>query len=337
MIRTSLTDAFDLGCPILSAGLAFAARPPLAAAVSNAGGMGFLGADLMPAWTVVEMIQATRRLTTRPFGLTFESAFVTDDQIRACVAVRPAVVAFLGPPPAQTWLDELRRRDIDVWLQVRSPAEARHAVRSGATGVIAQGDEIRGHPSSAGLARLLPAVSQAVAPLPVIASGGIADGRRLAAVLMLGADAAWCDSRFLASKEARVCQRRFRPGAGATAMASLCVHRPTRTRSSAPLRGVQGSPSSEADLQNSLLGDRIGLDTCRCDSAIKGLDLAAVLPTPDVVGRTYRDSWLPDPQTAGLWEIKSAAQIVREMSDEAAVVVEAMLSVVTRGGARSSR
>lgn len=336
MLRTALTDRFDLGCPIVSAALAFAARPSLAAAVSNAGAMGFLGADLVPGWTLMAMIQATQGLTSRPFGVGFVGAYVTDDQVRACLTIAPAAVAFLGPPPMQTWLDELRCYDIDVWLQANSPSQARQAVRSGANAVIVQGEDTNVYASPTSLARLLPAVSQAVAPLPVIASGDIADGRRLAAVLMLGADAAWCRTRFLASEEARVCPRRFRPGEGDIAQTSVCVL-PSDQRATAPAADGAGVEIGTGDIRQWLLGAQTRLDTRRYEQAVSSTDLAAILPTPEVLVRTTSDTWPARLRAGGQWPIKAAAQIVREMSDEADVVIEALLSAVSRRDLRPPR
>lgn len=200
MIRTCLTDAFDLSCPVISEGMPFAAHPRLAAAVSNAGGMGFLGAAASSPARVVEMIHATRRLTTRPFGISISTPLVTDDVLECCLDERPAVVAFTRDEPHRVWIDELRAADIAVWWHVASPAEARHAARQGVDAVIVEGASTDAPPYW-DLVNLLPAVADAIHPLPMIAVGGIADGRRLATALALGADACCCGTRFLASRE----------------------------------------------------------------------------------------------------------------------------------------
>jgi hypothetical protein len=200
MIRTCLTDAFDLSCPVISEGIPFAAHPRLTAAVSNAGGMGLLGAAASSPTRVVEMIHSTRRLTTRPFGISISAAVVTENVLECCLDERPAVVAFTRDEPNRAWIEELRRADIAVWRHAASPAEARHAARQGADAVIVEGTSID-TPPYWDLINLLPAVADAIHPLPMIAVGGIADGRRLATALALGADACCCGTRFLASRE----------------------------------------------------------------------------------------------------------------------------------------
>lgn len=203
MIRTCLTDAFNLSCPVISEGMPFAGHPRLAAAVSNAGGMGFLGAGVSSPARVAEMIRGTRRLTRRPFGVNISSCLTTEEVLKCCVHERPAVVAFTREAPGRGWIDELRAAGVAVWAHVASPAEARLAAHQGADAVIIDG-ALTDTPPYWDLVTLLPAVADVVHPLPMIAAGGITDGRRLATVLALGADAGWCGTRFLASRE--VCE-----------------------------------------------------------------------------------------------------------------------------------
>lgn len=203
MLRTRVTDRFGLAIPILNAGMAMVARPALAAAVANAGGLGMLGSDVMPADALGRMMRATRALTERPFGVDVLGPFLTDDHVDVAIAEGAALVVGFWGGPSPTQVDRLRRAGVAFWMQVGSVAEARAAVALGAEAIIVQGAEAGGHNrAEAATMTLLPAVRRAVAPVPVVAAGGIVCGRTMAAALALGAEAVWCGTRFLASEEA---------------------------------------------------------------------------------------------------------------------------------------
>lgn len=203
MLTTRLTARFGMTVPVVSAGMAMVAGPALAAAVTNAGGLGVLGGAIAPPEGLAALAAATRALTARPFGIDVITPFVEDTHIAALVACRPAVVVFFWGTPRVEHLRRLRAAGIDVWVQVGRVAEAREAAAAGVDAIIAQGSEAGGHNrAEAATMTLLPAVIRAVAPLPVLAAGGIADGAGMVAVLALGAEAAWCGTRFLASEEA---------------------------------------------------------------------------------------------------------------------------------------
>jgi enoyl-[acyl-carrier protein] reductase II len=201
MMRTCLTDSFDLSCPILSAGMPFAGCPLLVAAVSNAGGMGFLGGDLIRASEVTTMIRTTRRHTTRPFGVSFSAQSVPREHVKRCADERPAVVALSRDQTDQTWMDELQTAGIEVWRHVATPVEGLLAARQGADAVIVDGGEVTSSSPYWPLLELLPTITGAVFPIPTIAAGGICDGRRVATALVLGADAVWCGAPFMAAAE----------------------------------------------------------------------------------------------------------------------------------------
>jgi enoyl-[acyl-carrier protein] reductase II len=201
MMRTCLTESFDLSCPIFCAGMPFAGCPRLVAAVSNAGGMGFLGGDLVCPSEVARMIRTTRRLTSRPFGVSFSARSVTGEHLKRCADEEPAVVALSRGQTDQMWMDELQNAGIEVWRHVATPLEGLLAARQGADAVIVDGGEVTGTPPYWALLHLLPRITEAVFPIPTIAAGGICDGRRVATALVLGADAAWCGARFVASTE----------------------------------------------------------------------------------------------------------------------------------------
>ena len=208
MIRTKLTERYGIELPFVSAGMGFIAVPRLAAAVSNAGGFGQLATGAAPPETLRELIRATRALTNHPFGVNFiieTTAFgplTSEAHLNVCVEERmPAVVFHWALPPAD-WVRMLKEAACDVWLQTSSIATAQAAIASGVDIIIAQGSEAGGHNrSTTGLFTLLPRMVDAVNPAPVIAAGGIADGRGMAAALCLGAAAVCVGTRLVATVE----------------------------------------------------------------------------------------------------------------------------------------
>jgi nitronate monooxygenase len=202
MLRTPLCRALGIEHPIFSAGIGAAAGPELAAAVSGAGGCGVLGTASLAGKFVRAQIQRLRELTDRPFGVNLVLPILRKGQIEACFDERvPIVVLFWGD--AGPYVEEAHRRGIQVFLQVGSVGEAVAGAAAGVDAIIAQGVEAGGHvKGTTSLSVLLPAIVDAVEPLPVIASGGIADGRGLVAALSLGAQGVSMGTRFLASVEA---------------------------------------------------------------------------------------------------------------------------------------
>ncbi len=193
-------------------GFGLGAGPALAAAVSNAGGCGVLGFSGAPPEHIARLVAATRELTDRPFGVNMIIAGLEDPtvagrirtSVRAMIEQRVAVLVLFWGDPSE-FVDEAHRVGTRVLVQVGSVDEARAAARAGVDAIIAQGVESGGHVRGrVALATLLPAVVDAVRPLPVLASGGIGDGRGLAAALTLGGQGASLGTRFVASTEARI-------------------------------------------------------------------------------------------------------------------------------------
>jgi nitronate monooxygenase len=202
MFTTPLCRALGIEHPIFSAGIGAAAGPALAAAVSNAGGCGVLGTASLPGKFVRAQIQQLKALTARPVGVNIVLRLLRKGQIEACFDERvPILVLFWGDPAP--YVADAHRRGMKVFVQVGSVDEAVAAAQAGVDAVIAQGFEAGGHvKGTTSLTVLLPAIVDAVGPLPVIGSGGIADGRGLVAALSLGAQAVSIGTRFLASAEA---------------------------------------------------------------------------------------------------------------------------------------
>jgi nitronate monooxygenase len=201
---TPLCAQLGIEHPIFSVGFGPGAPPELAAAVSNAGGFGVIGG--LPSTVIRERIAETRALTDRPFGANLIIASAFDQQevrarFEAVVDERvPLLVLFEGDP--SSYVPDAHANGVLVFIQVGSPDEARAAAAAGVDGIIAQGFEAGGHVIARhGLFVNLPTIVDAVAPLPVLASGGIADGRGLVAALALGAQGVSLGTRFVAAEE----------------------------------------------------------------------------------------------------------------------------------------
>lgn len=181
--------------------------PELVAAVGNAGGLGILGCSGLSAAQIAEHAARIRELTTAPFGLNLLLFTVGEEAVEAMLAERPAVASFAWPRQDQP-LAEIFTRAHDagslVMHMVSDVAAARWAAEAGANIVVAQGSEGGGHVGVMGTMALVPQVVDAVAPRAVLAAGGIADGRGLAAALMLGAEGVLLGTRFLATREAPI-------------------------------------------------------------------------------------------------------------------------------------
>ena len=209
--RTPLCRDLGITYPIFCAGMGSAAGPELAAAVSNAGGLGVVGASAFLPDTIGRVVERTRKLTSKPFGLNLiiderdlgdEDKAVLRDQVTAAATQRPAVlVVFWGDP--SPWVDIAHNRGVKLLIQVGSVDEAAKAAAAGVDAVIAQGVEAGGHVrGTESIWTLLPATVDAINPLPVLASGGIGDGAGVARALRLGAQAVSLGTRFVASNEA---------------------------------------------------------------------------------------------------------------------------------------
>jgi len=208
-LHTPLCDLFAIRYPIFCAGMGGVAREDLAAAVSNAGGVGVVGAAGLEPESLERLVARTRELTALPFGVnTIIDESEDGDrewllaQVEAIAALRvAALVLFWGD--AAPYVPVAHKGGVKVLIQVGSLAEAEAAAEAGVDAVIAQGVEAGGHVrGTSSIWDLLPTVVRALKPLPVIASGGIGDGAGVARALQFGAQGVSLGTRFLASDEA---------------------------------------------------------------------------------------------------------------------------------------
>jgi nitronate monooxygenase len=203
MLQTRLCDVLGIELPVLNAPMGGgAANGELAAAVSRAGGLGLIGAMAGGADWLREQIRLVRSRTDRPFGVGFISHWLPEmaGLYEVALAEQVPVIAhsFTDPAPYMAAAQAIGAK---VICQVHDLAGAAEALRAGVDVVVAQGTEAGGHTGTISTLPLVPQVVDAVAPLPVVAAGGIADGRGLAAAIMLGAEGVWLGTAFLASPE----------------------------------------------------------------------------------------------------------------------------------------
>jgi nitronate monooxygenase len=205
-IRTALTAAFDLDVPLVLAPMGRVAGGRLAAAVSNAGGLGLVGGAYGdPDWLHREL-SLVRTETDRPWGVGLITWYANPEVVELALRYQPAVF-LLSFGDVRPYADAIKAAGCTLLCQVQEVDAAREAVAAGADIVVAQGSEAGSHGAVRATLPLVPAVVDAVAPVPVLAAGGIADGRGLAAALMLGAQGAMLGTRFSAASEALTHER----------------------------------------------------------------------------------------------------------------------------------
>jgi nitronate monooxygenase len=328
MLSTPLCEMLGVRYPVLLAGMGGGiSGPDLAAAVSNAGGFGVIGGLGLPAPVLAQMIAATRQLTAKPFGVNLVIPLMQGGEVEVCLAARvPLLVFFWGDP--QPYVAEAHKRGTKIVMQVGSADEAKAAAAAGVDAIIAQGVEAGGHVrSTTSLSTLLPTVVDAVQPLPVIAAGGIATGRGLAAALALGAQAASIGTRFLCSQEAcaddAYKQRVVRSRAEDTVYTTLfdigwpdAAHRVLRNKAIAEWEAA-GHPRSG---QRPGEGQRIGT------VPLAGVTLdvprySAMPPMPGFQGDLDCAVMYCGESCSLIHDIKPAAAIVRDLMREAEAVI----------------
>ena len=201
MLKTPLCDLFGIEVPIILAPMGTCTSAELAAAVSNAGGLGGIGTLFRAAAAIKRDIDVVRTLTRRPFAINHIPQTLDAEAFAHTLQARPAVISFTLADPG-----DLVRQAHDVgarvMVQVTTVAQAVQAAERGADAICAQGSESGGYCGDVSTMALVPQVVDAVSPIPVVASGGIFDGRGIAAVLMLGAAGVNLGTRFIASTEA---------------------------------------------------------------------------------------------------------------------------------------
>ncbi len=199
-MKTRITELLGIQYPIIQGGMAWGAEHNLAAAVSNAGGLGLIGGANAPGEAVREEIRRAKELTDKPFGVNVMLLSPHAEDVAKVVVEEGIQVITTGAGSPEKYMGMWKEAGIKVIPVVASVALARRMERCGAAAVVAEGCESGGHIGELTTMALVPQVVDAVG-IPVIAAGGIADGRGLAAAIMLGAEAAQIGTRFVVADE----------------------------------------------------------------------------------------------------------------------------------------
>jgi len=332
MFSTSITRTFGLTTPIVNAGMAMIARPALAAAVCEAGGLGTIGSDINPPDVLRNLVRQTKTLTKRPFGVDLIGDFVTDEHVSVLIEEQVAVAIFFWTLPTQEHVERLKEAEIKVWMQVGRIAEAEQAAALGADALIVQGAEAGGHNrAEASTMTLFPRIRTRFPGLPLLAAGGIVDGTTMAAALVLGADAVWCGSRFLASQEAEAHDaykdRVLSADVGDTAILSIYgpewPDQAMRVIVNDGARVALGrEPQAIADAEGQIIGS-----TVLNGQSIPVPRYSAILPTRGFDGDIEQVCLTAGQSAGNIDEILPAGEIVRRMTSEAKAALDGLAAM----------
>ncbi len=310
-LRTPICDFFGIEYPIFLAGMGGVSTAPLVAAVSNAGGLGVMGAATMSPEELREQIEQTRSLTDKPFAVDLLAP--DPERIRPQMNVIfdldvRVFVAGLAVPAA--FIDEMHKRGMKVVVMCGKVRHAQKSEQAGADVVVAQGTEAGGHTGEIGGMALIPQTVDAV-KIPVLAAGGIVDGRGVVASLALGAQGAVIGTRFIASQESQAAQG-YRE-------AIVDAHDDdtmrTRAYTGKPARTIKTDYAQEWESRT----DEIQPFPMQAGISIQNNVM-------DYMGRTplfdAKRTFLPAGQgSGGIHAIKPAAEIFREIVHEAETII----------------
>jgi enoyl-[acyl-carrier protein] reductase II len=203
VFKTEICDLLEIKYPIIQGGMAWVSTAELAAAVSNVGGLGIIGAGQMPAEKLRQEVAKARSLTTKPFGVNLMLLASNVEELVKVILEEEVPVVTTGAGSPGAFLNSFKRKGIKVLPVVPSVALAQRMERAGADAVIVEGTEAGGHIGELTTLVLVPQVVDAVS-IPVIAAGGIADGRGFIAALALGAKGVQMGTRFICTTECTV-------------------------------------------------------------------------------------------------------------------------------------
>lgn len=202
-MENRITKLFGIQYPIIQAGMIWASGWRLASAVSNAGGLGIIGAGSMYPEVLLEHIQKCKNATDKPFGVNVPMLYPDIDKLMDIIVNEGVQIVFTSAGNPKTWTSFLKDKGITVVHVVSSVKFALKAQEAGVDAVVAEGFEAGGHNGRDETTTLvlIPAVKEQIS-IPLIAAGGIATGKQMLAAMVLGADAVQVGSRFVASEEA---------------------------------------------------------------------------------------------------------------------------------------
>lgn len=327
-MSTELCRKLGIEIPIIQAPMGGVAGARLAAAVSNAGALGTLPLWAVDLETLRRTVRETRALTSKPFAVNLNMEFPQQQRLEACLEEGVPIISFFWKDPAEL-IPRAKAAGAIVMHTIGTARDARKAVDDGVDIVIAQGWEAGGHVrGTVATMPLIPAVVDAVGDTPVVAAGGIADGRGMAAAMALGASGVWIGTRFLAAEETVIhpeYQRRILAAAEDDTV--YCENlfdvgwpdAPHRTLRNSTVRAWEaaGRPSP---------GSRPGEGDVVASSKARGdiVRYQSSSPRPDFIGDIEALSLWAGQSTALVRKVQPAADIVREISHEAGRVIASL-------------
>jgi nitronate monooxygenase len=336
LLQTSLCTLLNIEFPIIQAPIGGVVTPALAAAVSNAGGLGMLALTWHSPEQVRRAIRQTRELTDRPFGVNLILHWPQHERLQVCLEEGVPVVSFFWGDPSP-YIAAAHTAGSLVMHTVGSALEARRVREAGVDILVAQGWEAGGHVwGQVATLPLVPCVVDAVAPAPVVAAGGIADGRGLAAVLALGAAGAWMGTRFVASQEANAhpLYKQKVLQAAETATTYSCLFdddwpdAPCRTLHNSTLTNWQGKGSPPRGARP---GEGEVVATGAGGSPVRRY--SGTLPKPGMTGEIEAMA-LNAGQSVGLVSrLQSAHDIVKDVVDEAVRTLQHCMQLLPKDNA----
>ena len=338
MLHTHLCDLLGIEVPILCAPMGpNITGPELTAAVSNAGGLGIMQAQLDPPALLRQHLRHLRDLTDKPFGVNFVLHFPHEENVAVCLQERVPVLSFFWGDPTP-YVEPAHAVGIKVFHQVGSVADAQRSARAGVDVIIAQGVEAGGHVAGqVSTMALVPRVVDAVAPTPVVAAGGIADARGLVAAMALGADGIVMGTRFLATPEANahpLYQQKLVASTEEEVVFTLLFglgwpnapHRALRTAL------VEAWLGKEAPTQQSQSDQPVIGETQMAGQTMPVVRFASLPPSREARGDIEAMSLLAGQSVGLVHEIKPAATIIHEMIVGAHQIIEQRLNSALASG-----
>ncbi|MEO0362359.1 MAG: nitronate monooxygenase [Pseudomonadota bacterium] len=328
-ITTRLTERYGVRLPFTQAGMAFAGeRPELALAVGRAGGVGAIGVGFTPEAELREII-ARMRDAGAPYNINFITCFGNEEQVRAAAEEKVPIASFHWGLPPEDQVKRLKDAGSDIWVQVGAVEDGVRAVELGADLIVAQGWEAGGHNyGGMGSMALIPAMVDAVGDRAmVLAAGGVADGRGVAASLALGADGVWVGTRLVASAEAHVHpehHRRLVAASGADTARSgvfgpeMPDFNPMRLLKVRPVEEFEGRLE---DVPKDRSEEPVIGRTVFLGQPHEKRRFDVILPTPDTTGDFEEMAWLAGQGVGLVRDIRPAAEIVEEMMRDAEAIL----------------
>lgn len=307
MIRSKICEILDIRYPVFQGGMAWIADGRLAAAVSEGGGLGIIAAGNAPGSYVREQIHIAKSLTGKPFGVNIMLMSPCADEVAAVVVEENVPVVTTGAGNPSKYMKEWKAAGIKVIPVVASVALAKLMTRLGATALIAEGGESGGHVGELTTMVLVPQVCDAT-DLPVIAAGGIADGRGVAAAFMLGAQGVQMGTRFLSAEECTIHPTYKEKILKATDLCTMV----TGKRLGHPVRSLRTRFS-----QNYAKAEYGGMPDDELEALATGALRLAVKE-----GDIEKGCFLAGQVAAMVKKEQPAAEIVKEVMDEAEIVLK---------------